>query len=46
MTFAENWRGTRVLEFLLQRDCKLIENVFSRKGDKAISKTEDSQVLV
>lgn len=38
MTFAENWRGTRYSEFLLQRDCKLIENVFSRKGDKQLAR--------
>lgn len=34
------------LSFFYKGDCKLIENVFSRKGDEVINKTEDSQVLV
>ena len=40
ITLSENWIATIFLEYLLQRNCKLIENIFNRKGDKIINKDQ------
>lgn len=44
--FFENQITVILLEYLLQRNYKLVENIFSRKGDKVINKNEDFGALV
>lgn len=44
--FLENQITVILLKYLLQRNHKLVENIFSRKSDKNIKKNEDSWLLV